>query len=180
MLIYCNVVIVCLIAVQPREGKILVLGSAGLVGTALTTHLKQLNYDVVEVRDRKHIDLRVPNSLDQFHNVSFCFFLACEVGGSKFIDSKQDNIQLSIITHNLQIYQTVFPYLTSRNIPYLFTSSYLQSQPTSYGSVKRLGESWISAAGSESLGKTVRLWNIYGNDRTNHCSSFQRASPLRI
>lgn len=94
------------------------------------------------------------------------FFLACEVGGSKFIDSKDSNVQLQIIESNVKIYQTVFPYLAERKIPFIFSSSYLQFlvrecvlrvlahllivcpistlQQTSYGSVKRLGEAWIA------------------------------------
>jgi len=147
-------------AVGPGS-KVLVLGSGGLIGSALVRWLERNNYEVIVVRNRLHIDLREPHSLDQFTdaNIEFVFFLACEVGGSKFIASSEGSVQKSIIENNLLIYQTVFPWLEKTKIPFIFTSSYLQSSPGSYGSIKRLGESWISALG---FGKISRLWNIYG------------------
>ena len=60
--------------------------------------------------------------------IDFVFFLACEVGGSKFLDDSNLTIQQQIIENNLKIYQVVFPYLARRKIPFLFTSSYLQAQ----------------------------------------------------
>lgn len=90
-------------------------------------------------------------------------FLACEVGGSKFIDSKSANTQLQILEHNVLIYQNVFNWLSERGrIPFLFTSSYLQMLQTSYGSIKRTGEAWIHALG---FGRMVRLWNVYGLEK---------------
>lgn len=139
-------------------------------------------------------------------NISFAYFLACEVGGSKFLDNSAMSIQQGIIEHNMRIYQTVFPFLVRRRIPFAFTSSSLQAQvginssnhwlitnfdscasfvhsslptlhpnpqlhtsppspptpfqPTAYGGVKRLGERWVESLGG--LGRSVRLWNIYG------------------
>lgn len=127
------------------------------------------NYDVLEVKNRQHIDLRVPGALDQFHKdqVSFVIFLACEVGGSKFLAS--NSAQQLIVENNVLIYQVVFKWLHSRNIPYLFASSYLQSYPTPYGSVKRLGEAWMEAMPKNDrdlppLGKAMRFWNVYGSE----------------
>ncbi len=114
----------------------------------------------MHVHNRDHVDLRIPGSLAAYvgdRPVSFCFFLACEVGGSKFLDSKDGNVQLEIIQHNVAIYQNVLPFLAQRNIPFLFTSSYLQSQATAYGAVKRLGEAWIKALG-------VGTFNIHDHD----------------
>jgi hypothetical protein len=50
------------------------------------------------------------------------------VGGSKFLDNAQMSVQQGIIDSNLRIYQTVFPYLARRRIPFVFTSSSLQAQ----------------------------------------------------
>lgn len=142
--------------------SVLVLGSGGLVGTALTEWLYAHGYEVIHVRNRTHIDLREPGALNVFKDtrIEFAFFLACEVGGSKFLN--QAEAQLNIIQHNVAMYQNVFPWLKQRNIPFIFTSSYLQFQSTPYGAVKRLGEMWISSMG---WGRIGRLWNVYGAER---------------
>ena len=145
------------------EGKkVLVLGSGGLVGRSVVQWLEARNYTVLHVRNRRHLDLRRPGALSVFdgEEVSFCFFLACEVGGAKFIESSARNTQAGIIDSNLRIYQEVLPYLERRGIPFVFTSSYLHGTENSYGVVKRLGEQWVRNLGG--LGKTLRLWNVYG------------------
>jgi nucleoside-diphosphate-sugar epimerase len=153
------------------SGHVLVFGSGGLVGSALVNELHNQHFTTLQVFNRTTLDLRNPLALDSLTGpISFAYFLACEVGGSKFIDSKQSGVQLSIIQHNLLIYQAILPKLHKAGIPYLFTSSYLQSQETAYGSIKRLGEQWIKAANEESAtqqmtGRVVRLWNIYGAER---------------
>lgn len=146
------------------DANVLVLGSGGLIGSALVKWLKSNGFNTLEVVNRKHIDLRVPGALDVFNNsdVSFVFFLACEVGGAKFIHSSEKDAQRQIIENNILIYQTVFKWLDERKIPFIFTSSYLQGQPNAYGTIKRLGEAWMKTLG---LGKVVRLWNIYGPER---------------
>jgi nucleoside-diphosphate-sugar epimerase len=151
--------------VDPSRGAVLVLGSGGLVGRSVVAWLHEKGFQVAEVRNRKHIDLRVPGALDVFDNtdITYCIFLACEVGGSKFIESTEQIIQVNIIDSNIRIYQTVFPWLTKRRIPFIFTSSYLQGTENSYGAIKRLGEVWIHSLGG--LGKILRLWNVYGPEQ---------------
>jgi len=113
-----------------RAESVLVLGSGGLIGSALTTWLESKGYSVLHVRNRKHIDLTRPGSLDSFEdaNVAFAFFLACEVGGSKFINSNDTDIQMKIIENNMRMYHVVFPWLQRRAIPFVFASSYLEFQ----------------------------------------------------
>ena len=108
--------------------QVLVLGSGGLVGRTLVAWLEERNYAVVHVRNRRHIDLRVQGALDVFNDtkIEYAFFLACEVGGSKFIESSTRNLQIGIIESNIKMYQVVFPWLAARKIPFTFTSSYLQ------------------------------------------------------
>ncbi len=151
--------------VDPSRGKVLVLGSGGLVGRSVVAWLHEKGFQVAEVKNRKHIDLRVPGALDVFDSadISYCIFLACEVGGSKFIESSEQSIQVNIIDSNIRIYQTVFPWLTEHRIPFIFTSSYLQGTENSYGAIKRLGEVWIHSLGG--LGKILRLWNVYGPEQ---------------
>ena len=152
------------LALASADG-VLVLGSGGLVGRAVVRWLSERGHEVLEVRDRRHIDLRERGALDAFNRsrVAYCVFLACEVGGSKFIDSSAAEVQRRILTSNLRIYQTVLPWLQERRIPFLFTSSYLQATPNAYGAAKRLGEQWVLQLGG--LGRILRLWNVYGEER---------------
>ena len=108
--------------------NVLVLGSGGLVGRALTAELQRRGYNVLESRDRMHLDLRVQGSLSRFDDtpIAFCFFLACEVGGSKFIASGSNEV--AITRNNQKIYDNVFPYLQRRKIPFLFSSSQLSGE----------------------------------------------------
>jgi nucleoside-diphosphate-sugar epimerase len=152
-----------------------------VLGSGVVAWLREHNHTVAEVRNRWHIDLRTPGALDVFDDdggapIAYCFFLACEVGGSKFLGEQSQ--QAAIVESNVAIYQTVLPWLRARNIRFLFTSSYLQHQHTAYGSVKRLGEAWLAAlgdaaatgddtgggggGGNSQLGKSVRLFNVYG------------------
>jgi len=70
---------------------VLVLGSSGVVGTSLCSRLRSQNYTVIEW-DIKNIftqDLTNPvnNSLlkDVVDKSDFIFFLAYDVGGSKYL-----------------------------------------------------------------------------------------------
>lgn len=67
------------------DRTILVLGSGGVLGTALTGELLSHGYTILQVRNRLDIDLRLKGSLDIFNNetIDFCFFLASEWGDPK-------------------------------------------------------------------------------------------------
>lgn len=157
--------LVTLLSLGSVACHVLVLGSHGLIGSHLTQWLHSQGYQTLEVRNRQHLDLRVPGALDEFDNatISFVFFLACEVGGSKFINSAEGPVQQSILQSNLLIYQAVFPWLQRRQIPFVFSSSYLQTEQNSYGAIKRLGEVWLETL---PMGRVARLWNIYGLEKT--------------
>jgi nucleoside-diphosphate-sugar epimerase len=138
----------------------MILGSGGLVGRSLTEKLKELRYNIIEIKGRQHIDLREEGCLDIFNNVniSFIYFLACEVGGSKFL-SKSGEIQKLIWDSNEKMYKVVFEWIKKRNIPFIFSSSQLSNQPTNYGKIKKRGEEIVE---KESNGKIVMFWNVYG------------------
>ena len=91
--------------------------------------------------------------------MKFVYFLACEVGGSKFLESSSESQQLAVIRHNLRIYDTVLNWFEEEaarqedenrvgdddDVPVMrgiFTSSYLQHMHNGYGSIKRVGEEW--------------------------------------
>ena len=89
-------------------------------------------------------------------DVRFVIFLACEVGGSKFIENSREQVQINIARSNVRMYENVFPWLQvlavappsssaslsmpchalptvalawqEKQIPFIFTSTYLHSQ----------------------------------------------------
>eukprot|EP00802_Teleaulax_amphioxeia_P000038 Tamp_00038.p2 GENE.Tamp_00038~~Tamp_00038.p2 ORF type:complete len:945 (+),score=47.25 Tamp_00038:12872-15706(+) len=145
-----------------RQAKsVLVLGSAGVVGSSLVSTLRRHGYHVLEAPHRFSLDLRKIGCLDKFdrERIDFCFFLACDVGGSRYLNS---NYQNASYYFNMQIYEAVFPYLVRRKIPFIFSSSQLSSTQTLYGQVKNLGEVMTARSGH---GKSIRFWNVYGRER---------------
>ncbi|OHT10879.1 hypothetical protein TRFO_19670 [Tritrichomonas foetus] len=146
---------------KSEDSYVLVLGSGGLVGSALKRILeKEHNYKTLHVLSRHHLDLRVNNSLDIFDpiNITFCFFLAYEVGGAKFLQLPEH--QNKILEFNLQITENVFNWLQKRQIRFSFASSSLKADNSNYGYVKRLGENRTFLM--PHLGRVFRLWNAYG------------------
>jgi nucleoside-diphosphate-sugar epimerase len=141
---------------------ILVLGSGGLVGSALVYALQQKGYSVLEVKNRYDMDLRFNNALDPILNnnqIHFCFFLACEVGGSKFLSNQDMQLYSDFFSENMQ--NAVINSLRQRSIPFFFASSQLAintEKTTHYAEVKKRGESLTLSNG----GKVFRLWNVYG------------------
>lgn len=149
------------------RARVLVLGSGGLIGSEVTRQLRGAGYHVYEVTNRAHIDLRARGALDRFDalGVDFVFFLAAEVGGSKYIDAGVAAQQIAIVRSNLLMYETVFTWLGEREIPFVFASSSCVYQANSaYGTVKRVAEHWIEHMPA---GYIVRLWNVYGRERVS-------------
>jgi nucleoside-diphosphate-sugar epimerase len=149
---------------QNSRTNVLVLGSGGFLGRSLVQELKKLQWmNVLEVKNRVHADLRVPGALSNlFGNTSidYMILLACEVGGSKFLEADDAALQLNILQSNVQIYQSVLEFARVRDIPFLFTSSYLRfMEQGTYSAVKRLGEEWVQLLPHAHI---VRLWNLYG------------------
>ncbi|KAJ3435300.1 udp-glucose 4-epimerase [Anaeramoeba flamelloides] len=144
---------------RSNSSYVLVLGSGGLIGKNLVPALRKANYSVLEVTGRDHLDLRVENALTIFDNleISMVYFLACEVGGSKFL-SKKENSDI-ILKHNRQIHDCTFDYLEKRNLPFIFSSSSMVDDPSAYGTIKHEAEETISKLEN---GRIVRFWNVYG------------------
>lgn len=117
---------------------------------------------MAEVKNRHHVDIREKGSLEQtFHKekFSFCFFLAFEVGGAKYLHNPL--FQNDIVQSNDLIYDEVFTFLEQRGIPFIFISSQQATLATAYGIAKKKGED-IIASKMPQLGHSVRLSNVYG------------------
>lgn len=145
---------------DPEDSYVLVLGSGGLVGSALEPILRQHGYKTLHVLSRHHLDLRINGSLDIFSGIKikFVFFLAYEVGGAKFL--QRPELQDRILQYNIAISDNVFTWLKKHQIRYAFASSSLSADKSNYGYVKRLGENITREM--PHLGRVFRLWNAYG------------------
>lgn len=142
--------------------KYLVLGSAGQIGTALCSYLKEQGQEVVtfDIVDSDFEDLRIPNNarLDAaMRDADFVFFLAWDVGGSVYLAKYQDTYDF--IQNNTKIIANTFEALKKHNKPFLFASSQMANMSYSaYGVTKSLGEKITRALN----GITVKFWNVYG------------------
>ncbi len=135
--------------------KNLVLGGSGAIGSALCRHLLSKKEAVINLDIKDGFDLR-KESLDNYKNVDFVWFLAWEVGGAKYLHAKKN--QLNIIRNNTLICQNVFTFLEQTGIPFMFTSSQLAANDNTYGMTKLLGEYWTNLL----QGQIARFWNVYG------------------
>jgi nucleoside-diphosphate-sugar epimerase len=147
--------------------KYLILGSAGQIGRPLCNFLKELGHDVLtfDIVDNHDEDLRIPNNkkLDQYVNdCDFVFFLAWDVGGSRYLNKNQDSFDF--IQNNIKLVSNAFDAIKKHNKPFLFASSQMANMGfSSYGVTKNIGERIAASLN----GITVKFWNVYGPE-TNH------------
>ena len=133
----------------------LVLGGSGMIGSHLCSFIQSKGEEVINLDLLSGFDLR-KDDLNKYKEVDFVWFLAWDVGGSKFLTDRNNFI--SIIKNNTQICERVFQFLEETQLPFIFASSQLAAPDNVYGVTKLLGENWTKALG----GKIVRFWNVYG------------------
>jgi nucleoside-diphosphate-sugar epimerase len=142
--------------------KFLVLGSAGLIGTALTTLLTNKGHDVVglDIENSPDQDLRIQDNPVLHKAVQDCdyvFFLAFNIGGSKFLAEYQKTFEF--LDNNMHIMMNVFKALKTYNKPFLFATTFMsQVTRSSYGALKLVGEHATNTLD----GRNVCFWNPYG------------------
>ena len=142
--------------------KILVLGSSGQVGAYLTDYLRNKGYDVREfdVVNGEWQDMTtIPNPELHRHIMSadFIFFLAFDVGGSRYLKKYQHTFEF--INNNTRLMANAFTMIEKYNKPFVFASSQMSNMSYSpYGVLKRVGELYTKALN----GLTVKFWNVYG------------------
>lgn len=145
--------------------KYLVLGSEGQIGSALTAYLKSKNHEVIEfdITNSPEQDLRLyQNHLleNVISNCDFIFFLAWDVGGSRYLKKYQDTTDF--IFNNLKIILYTFEIIKKYNKPFIFSSSQMASMShSSYGLTKHLAEKIVEILN----GITVKFWNVYGPEK---------------
>jgi nucleoside-diphosphate-sugar epimerase len=142
--------------------KYLVLGSEGQVGKALTQFLQKKGHEVYEfdVANSEEQDLRMHNNpllkkyLDE---CDFVFFLAFDVGGSRYLKLYQETPDF--VGNNMKLMTNTFDAIHTSKKPFIFASSQMANMSySSYGKLKSLGESYATILG----GLVVKFWNVYG------------------
>ena len=146
--------------------KILILGSEGQVGDHLVNFFNnKKNYEVIrfDIVMGNSYDLRKFNNKDleiQIKKSDFIFFLAFDVGGSRYLKKNQKTYNFLI--NNLMIMVNVFSVIKKYNKKFIFTSTQMSNMNYStYGLLKRLGEEVTKSLN----GVYVKLWNIYGIEK---------------
>ena len=133
--------------------KILVLGSEGIIGNGLCKKLKTLGHEVSgwDILLGPEQDLRI--SAPDMSSFDFVFFLAYDIGGSKYLINKTT----SFINNNMKIMINTFDELEKSGTPFIFASSQMQNMDHPYGTLKRIGENYTTILG----GLSIRFWNVY-------------------
>jgi nucleoside-diphosphate-sugar epimerase len=102
---------------------------------------------------------RIPNInlTDALNDTDFCFFLAFDVGGSRYLQKYQHTYEF--INNNARLMANAFGELHRYKVPFVFASSQMSNMSYSpYGVMKRVGELY-----TESMkGLIVHFWNVYG------------------
>ena len=148
-----------------RNKKVLILGSGGQIGAYLTEYLRKKEYDVREfdITNGDHQDMRnIPNPElhRQIMTADFVFFLAFDVGGSRYLKKYQHTFDF--VNNNARIMVNVFGLLEKYNKSFVFASSQMSNMSHSpYGVLKRVGELYTQNLN----GLTVKFWNVYGIEK---------------
>lgn len=144
----------------------LVIGSDGFIGKPFCEFLERKGEKVIrfDIKRSKKEDGR--SFKFDFKNIDKVYFLAWDVGGSKYL--YESKLQMSQLKWNLDLMYNVFNHLESQKKPFLFISSQLAEEcDTVYGVTKRLGEVWTKELG----GTCIRVWNAYGFMEENNVKS---------
>ena len=150
--------------------KITVLGSSGQIGAYLTDYLRDKGHDVIEfdkVNNDNHDLTIIPNTYleNVIQNSDFVFFLAFDVGGSRYLKKYQHTFQF--IDNNTRLMANAFGLLEKYNKRFVFASSQMGNMGYSpYGVMKRVGELYTTTL----KGLTVKFWNVYGVEKDHEKS----------
>ena len=146
--------------------NVLVLGSEGLVGSALCRELKNCGHNVTHWDISLSIDHDLSNIVNiqklkhVIDNVDFVFFLAYDVGGAKYIS----DVNFNFINRNIMIMFNTFNLLEGKR--FIFASSTMYNMNNVYGTLKYVGEHYTKQLG----GLSVRFWNVYGREESSEKS----------
>ena len=139
--------------------KVLILGSEGCVGTAVSRYFEEKGHEVVhwDIKMGDAYDLRKEGNLDSIlPDIDFVLFLAFDVGGSKYKIHSTEYIE-----NNMNLMKNTFKSLEKYKKPFIHTSSMMSNMNNNpYAVLKRLGELYTDIIS----GINVKLWNVYGSE----------------
>ena len=150
--------------------KITVLGSSGQIGAYLTEYLRGKGHTVYEfdvVNGPEQDMTRIPNSTLEMtiQDSDFVFFLAFDVGGSRYLKKYQHTFQF--IDNNGRLMVNAFGLLKKYNKRFIFASSQMSNMSYSpYGVLKNVGELYTKSLN----GLIVKFWNVYGIEKDHEKS----------
>jgi len=150
--------------------KITILGSSGQIGAYLTDYMRQRGHYVYEfdIINNPHEDMTlIPNSLleERIEDSDFVFFLAFDVGGSRYLKKYQHTFQF--INNNTRLMTNAFGLLQKYNKRFVFASSQMSNMSYSpYGVLKNVGELYTKSLN----GLIVKFWNVYGVEKDHEKS----------
>ena len=145
--------------------RITILGSSGQIGAYLTEYLRDKGHDVREFdminsEDQDMTKIPNPNLHARISTSEFVFFLAFDVGGSRYLKKYQHTFKF--IDNNTRMMANAFGYLEQYKVPFIFASSQMSNMSYSpYGVMKRVGELYTKSLG----GLIVKFWNVYGIEK---------------
>lgn len=144
----------------------LVIGSEGFIGKTFCKYLTSLGEKVIpfDIKRDKVEDGRIYKF--NFRNIDRVYFLAWDVGGSKYL--YQEKNQLQQLHWNLKLLTNVMSQVEIGKVRCLFVSSQLAEEyDTVYGVTKKLGEVWSGLVNCP----CVRIWNAFGLMETQNIKS---------
>jgi len=145
--------------------KILNLGSSGQIGAYLTEYLRKKGHEVTEYDKNLGAQYNlcaIPSTWleDCIKKSDFVFFLAFDVGGSRYLKKYQHTFKF--LDNNARMMVNVFGLIEKYNKPFVCASSQMSNMSYSpYGVMKRVGELYTKSLG----GKIVHFWNVYGIEK---------------
>ena len=145
--------------------RITVLGSSGQIGAYLSEYLSRKGHIVREfdIVNGIHQDMtHIPNTYlrSAIIESDFVFFLAFDVGGSRYLKKYQHTFDF--VNNNTRLMANAFGLLEQYDKPFIFASSQMSNMSYSpHGTLKRLGELYTESLG----GLVVKFWNVYGIEK---------------
>ena len=145
--------------------KITILGSSGQIGAYLSEYLRSKGHTVIDfdkVETPNHDMTVIPNQYleNAIETADFVFFLAFDVGGSRYLKKYQHTFQF--IDNNARLMANAFGLLQKHNKRFIFASSQMSNMSYSpYGVLKNVGELYTKSL----KGLIVKFWNVYGIEK---------------
>jgi len=145
--------------------KITILGSSGQIGAYLSEYLSRKGHIIREfdIVNGGHQDMTIiPNPYleNAIEESDFVFFLAFDVGGSRYLKKYQHTFDF--VNNNTRLMTNAFGLLEKYKKPFVFASSQMSNMSYSpYGTLKRVGELYTESLG----GLVVKFWNVYGIEK---------------